>query len=186
MPHVSDRDPTPDPAPDAPPGQPPDHVDRVLAQWADQRPDLDVSPMAVFGRLSRASRLASAEMARTFARHGLDGPSFDMLATLRRGGPPYRLTPAELMRASMVTSGAISQRLDRLEGRGLVTREKGTADARNVLVGLTDLGRELVDAALPDHVATEERLLAPLTAAQRAALEDGLRALLRSLGEDAG
>ncbi|HSA53741.1 MAG TPA: MarR family transcriptional regulator [Yinghuangia sp.] len=160
-----------------------DHVDLVLAQWGDQRPDLDVSPMAVFGRLSRAARLVSTELARTFAMHGLDGPSFDVLATLRRSAPPHRLTPAELMRASMVTSGAITQRLDRLEARGLVTRTRSEADGRNRLVGLTDAGRVLIDAALPDHLATEERLLAPLTTEERNALRDGLRALLASLGD---
>lgn len=139
--------------------------------------------MEVFGRLSRATRLAKAEMGRTFAEHGLDGPSFDMLATLRRSDPPHRLTPAELMRASMVTSGAISQRLDKLETRGLVTRTRGEADARNVYVGLTDAGRALIDAALPDHLATEERMLAPLDATQREALATGLRLLLASLGD---
>ncbi|MEU8135202.1 MarR family winged helix-turn-helix transcriptional regulator [Streptodolium elevatio] len=161
-----------------------DHVDRIVEQWGRQRPDLDVSPMEVFGRLSRAARLAKAEMGRTFAEHGLDGPSFDMLATLRRSDPPHRLTPAELMRASMVTSGAISQRLDKLEARGLVTRTRGEADARNVYVGLTDKGRTLIDAALPDHVATEERMLSGLGAAQRKALASGLRALLETLGDD--
>ena len=95
-----------------------DHVDRVLAQWARQRPDLDVSPMAVIGRLSRATRLIDAELRRTFAAHGLDAASFDVLATLRRSDPPHRLTPAALMRSAMVTSGAVTQRLDRLEERG--------------------------------------------------------------------
>lgn len=158
-------------------------MDRIVEQWGRQRPDLDVSPMEVFGRLSRAANLARARMARTFAEHGLDGPSFDMLATLRRSDPPHRLTPAELMRASMVTSGAISQRLDKLEARGLVTRARGGADARNVYVALTDEGHALIDAALPDHVATEERMLSSLSATQRKALETGLRALLASLGD---
>lgn len=158
-------------------------MDRIVEQWGRQRPDLDVSPMEVFGRLSRATNLARARMARTFAEHGLDGPSFDMLATLRRSDAPHGLTPAELMRASMVTSGAISQRLDKLEVRGLVTRRRGDADARNVYVALTEAGRALIDAALPDHVATEEAMLSALSAAQCKALETGLRALLESLGD---
>ena len=158
-----------------------DHVDRVLAQWARQRPDLDVSPMAVIGRLSRATRLIDAELRRTFAAHGLDAASFDVLATLRRSDPPHRLTPAALMRSAMVTSGAVTQRLDRLEERGLVTRTRSATDARSVEVTLTAQGRDLIDRALPDHVATEERLLAGLDAQERTDLAAGLRRLLESL-----
>ena len=160
-----------------------DHVDRVLEQWGAQRPDLDVSPMAVIGRLSRLSRLIGAELGRTFSARGLDAASFDVLATLRRSGPLHRLTPADLMRASMVTSGAITQRLDRLQARGLVTRIPSELDGRVVHVALTDDGRALIDQALPDHVDTENRLLAPLTRTQRDALADTLRSLLESLGD---
>jgi DNA-binding MarR family transcriptional regulator len=162
-----------------------DHVDHVLEQWSAQRPDLDVSPMAVIGRLSRLSRLISAELHRTFSVHGLDPASFDVLATLRRSEPPHRLTPAELMRASMITSGAVTQRLDRLETRGLVTRARSESDGRSVSVALTDDGRALIDNALPDHVATEDRLLSALTGAERDALADTLRTLLESLGDTA-
>ncbi|MGH3977684.1 MAG: MarR family winged helix-turn-helix transcriptional regulator [Pseudonocardiaceae bacterium] len=105
------------------------------------------------------------------------------LATLRRNGPPHRLTPAELMRASMVTSGAITQRLDRLQARGLVTRTPSESDGRVVHVALTADGRTLIDQALPDHVATEYRLLAALTSTQRDALAASLRNLLESLGD---
>ncbi|WP_433236151.1 MarR family winged helix-turn-helix transcriptional regulator [Streptosporangium sp. CA-135522] len=160
-----------------------DHVDRVLEQWGAQRPDLDVSPMAVIGRLSRLSRLIDAELRGTFGAHGLDAASFDVLATLRRSEPPHRLTPAELMRASMITSGAVTQRLDRLEARGLVTRTPSETDGRVVHVTLTDEGRALIDRALPDHVATENRLLAALASGQRDALAGGLRDLLESLGD---
>ncbi|MFC6019041.1 MarR family winged helix-turn-helix transcriptional regulator [Plantactinospora solaniradicis] len=163
-----------------------DHVDVVLEQWAAHRPDLDVSPMAVIGRLSRLSRLVGTELDRTFAAHGLDRASFDVLATLRRSGPPYRLTPTELMRSAMVTSGAITQRLDRLEARGLVTRTPSEADRRGVLVALTDEGHALIDRVLPDHVATEDRLLAALTPAERDALARTLRRLLESLGDTTG
>ncbi|KJK55808.1 MarR family winged helix-turn-helix transcriptional regulator [Saccharothrix sp. ST-888] len=162
-----------------------DHVDRVVEQWAAERPDLDVSPMAVIGRLKRLSRLVESELRRTFSAHGLDAASFDVLATLRRSGPPYRLTPTGLMHASMVTSGAVTQRLDRLEARGLVARVSSESDGRSVLVALTDEGRELIDRALPDHLDTEHRLLAGLTGPQRAALAESLRTLLESLGDSA-
>lgn len=141
--------------------------------------------MAVIGRLKRLSRLVDAELRRTFAAHGMDAATFDVLATLRRSGPPHRLTPAELMRAAMVTSGAVTQRLDRLETRGLVTRTPSESDGRVVYVSLTDDGRALVDRALPDHIATEERLLAALSAPQRDALAGALRDLLEALGDTA-
>ncbi|MFF4619092.1 MarR family winged helix-turn-helix transcriptional regulator [Nonomuraea jabiensis] len=160
-----------------------DHVDLILKQWDAQRPDLDVSPMAVIGRLSRLIRLIDAELGRTFAAHGLDRASFDVLATLRRSDPPHRLTPAELMRASMVTSGAITQRLDRLESRGLVTRTPSEADGRVVYVTLTDEGYALIDRALPDHVATEDRVLSALPKERRDELARTLRDLLESLGD---
>ncbi len=138
--------------------------------------------MAVIGRLSRLHRLIDVELRRTFAAHDLDSASFDVLATLRRSGPPpHSLTPAELMRSSMVTSGAITQRLDRLEARGLVSRAPSASDGRVVDVTLTDEGLALIDRALPDHVATEERILSGLSRAQRDALADGLRDLLESL-----
>lgn len=160
-----------------------DHVDHVLEQWAVQRPDLDVSPMAVIGRLSRLTQLVRGELGRTFEAHGLDPASFDVLATLRRSEPPHRLTPSELMRSAMVTSGAITQRLDRLQARGLVTRTASETDGRVVHVGLTAAGRTLIDRALPDHVATEHRVLAGLTAPELAHLADTLRTLLESLGD---
>ncbi|WP_371650282.1 MULTISPECIES: MarR family winged helix-turn-helix transcriptional regulator [unclassified Streptomyces] len=160
-----------------------DHVDLLLAQWGERRPDLDVSPMAVIGRLKRLSRLIETELRRTFAEHGLDPASFDVLATLRRSPPPHLLTPAELMRSAMVTSGAVSQRLDRLEARGLVTRSPSATDGRVVEVALTAEGRALIDRALPDHLATEERLLAALGTDRRDALAGTLRELLESLGD---
>ncbi|WP_329562971.1 MarR family winged helix-turn-helix transcriptional regulator [Kitasatospora sp. NBC_01266] len=161
-----------------------DHADLVLAQWARQRPDLDVSPMAVIGRLTRLTRLIEGELRRTFATHGLDMAGFDVLATLRRSDPPHRLTPAELMRAAMVTSGAVSQRLEKLEERGLVTRRPSATDGRVVHVELTEQGRALVDRALPDHLATERRLLAALDAPGRAELAGALRELLLALGDE--
>ncbi|MBP2335501.1 DNA-binding MarR family transcriptional regulator [Saccharothrix coeruleofusca] len=160
-----------------------DHVDLVLDQWRAQRPDLDVSPMAVIGRLSRLARLVDGRLRTTFAAHGLDRASFDVLATLRRSPPPHRLTPTELMRASMVTSGAVTQRLDRLEARGLVTREPSRADGRGVVVGLTPDGLRLVEQTLPDHLATERRVLDALSAREREELAATLRKLLEALGD---
>ena len=103
------------------------------------------------------------------------------MATLRRSDPPHRLTPTELMRSSMVTSGAITQRLDKLEGRGLVARSSNAADGRGVLVALTEEGRKLIEAALPDHLATEQRLLSVLSKDERTELAETLRRLLESL-----
>lgn len=139
--------------------------------------------MGVIGRLSRLSRLVGTELEKAFSAHGLDRGAFDMLATLRRSGPPFALTPAGLMRASMVTSGAITQRLDRLEARGWVTRTPSDSDGRGVVVALTDEGLALINAALPDHVANEERILASLSTEQRAQLAETLRQLLVALGD---
>lgn len=158
-------------------------MDFILRQWATQRPDLDVSPMAVIGRLKRVSLLVDGELRRTFATHDLDRSSFDVIATLRRSPEPHSLTPAELMESAMVTSGAITQRLDRLEKRGLVVRRPSEVDGRSVRVTLTEAGRQLVDETLPDHLATEGRLLAALSPAERTALADTLRKMLESLGD---
>ena len=160
-----------------------DHVDQVLAQWSERRPDLDASPMAVMGRLKRLAQLVDGELRRNFAAHDLDSASFDVLATLRRSNAEHSLTPAGLMRSSMVTSGAITQRLDRLESRGLVTRTPSETDGRGVRVTLTEAGLKLIDAVLPDHVATENRLLEALSGPEREALADTLRTLLESLGD---
>jgi len=160
-----------------------DHVDFILKQWRAQRPDLDVAPMGVVGRLSRLARLAGDEISSTFKKHGLDRASFDMLATLYRSGPPHRLTPLELMRASMVTSGAITQRLDRLEDDGLVKRTPSDSDGRGVDVTLTESGLARIKRTLPDHLETENRLLAALSRKERTELADLLRKLLESLGD---
>ncbi|MER7755575.1 MarR family transcriptional regulator [Kitasatospora sp. NPDC097643] len=160
-----------------------DHVDRVVEQWAAERPDLDVSPMGVIGRLKRLNRLVDAELKRNYTAHGLDAASFDVLATLRRSGPPYRLTPTGLMQSAMVTSGAITQRLDRLEARGLVTRTASDVDGRSREVALTQEGYELVDRALPGHLAAERRVLAGLDEQQTEDFVAALRALLAALDD---
>jgi DNA-binding MarR family transcriptional regulator len=161
---------------------PQDALDRILDQWSRERPDLDCSPMGVIGRISQLQREVYLAQRATFARHGLDVPSFDVLAALRRAGPPYQLTPTALMRTALVTSGAITQRLDRLEERGLITRERSRDDGRAVVVSLTDAGREALDAALPDHLDTERKLLEGLSDDDREQLAGLLRRFLVSLG----
>jgi DNA-binding MarR family transcriptional regulator len=161
---------------------PRDAVDRILEQWSCERPDLDCSPMGIIGRISQLQREVHLAQRATFARHGLDAPSFDVLAALRRAGEPYQLTPTALMRSALVTSGAITQRLDRLEEKGLITRERSEADGRAVVVTLSRAGRAALDAALPDHLETERALLEGLPAEDREVLAGLLRRLLVALG----
>jgi len=163
-----------DPAPDA--------VDQILAQWARERPDLDCAPMGIIGRITQLQREVYLAQRTTFARYGLDAPSFDVLAALRRAGHPYQLTPTALMRTALVTSGAITQRLDRLEEKGLITRERSEADGRAVVVTLTAAGRAALDAALPDHLETERTLLDGLSETDRQQLAGLLRRLLVARG----
>ena len=162
--------------------EPADSVDLILEQWERERPDLDCSPMGIIGRITQLQREVHLAQRATFARHGLDAPSFDVLAALRRAGPPYQLTPTALMRTALVTSGAITQRLDRLAERGLITRARSESDGRGVVVTLTAAGRDALDAALPDHLETERRLLAGLTDAELGQLAGLLRRLLVTLG----
>jgi len=165
-------------------GNPRDRVDDILAQWARARPDLDATPMGVVGRLSRLARHMERAMEGVYAAHGLSGWGFDVLASLRRAGPPYRLTPTALYHATLVTSGAMTHRLARLERTGLIARLPNPGDRRSSLVALTPRGREVVDAAVAAHLADEDRLLAPLDAEERAALARSLRALLTPFEDD--
>lgn len=155
----------------------PDAVDRILEQWAHERPDLDASPMGIIGRILRLSRAHSKAIQATLGRHGLRPDEFDVLATLRRSGTPYRLTPTRLGDTSMVTSGTMTHRLDKLEGRGLISREPDPNDRRGIMIALTKKGRELVDRAVVDHLETEHALLAPLSARDRQQLMSLLRRL---------
>jgi DNA-binding MarR family transcriptional regulator len=155
-----------------------DAVDRLLEQWHQERPDVDVSPIGVVGRVSRAARTLERGLQKEYARHGLQSWEFDILATLRRSGAPYELTAGALASSSMVTSGAITNRIDRLVARGLVTRDVDPANRRTVRIGLTPEGRRLVDDVLPRHVANEAALLAPLSAAEQQQLAGLLRKLL--------
>lgn len=158
-----------------------DHVDRILAQWARERPDVDTSTMGVIGRIARLDRIFARAMEANFAAQGLNAGGFDVLATLRRSGPPYRLSPTQLFNTLMLSSGAMTNRIDRLEQAGYVARYPDPADRRGTLIGLTPRGRELVDAILPLHAQTQHRLLAALTAEEQALLADLLRKLLLSL-----
>ena len=141
----------------------PDPVDRLVAQWAPERPDLDLEAMATVARLHQVGRLIDAEFARTAARYGVDPSEADVLFTLRRAGDPYRLTPSQLSESLLVSSGTLTNRLDRLERKGLAARVPNPNDRRSVVVELTPKGRELVDEAVTVHVERERELLAPLS-----------------------
>ncbi|WP_052848737.1 MarR family winged helix-turn-helix transcriptional regulator [Streptomyces avicenniae] len=160
-----------------------DTLDWVIGQWQAERPGLDATPMGVVGRIQRASRLLERGLGDYFATRGLQVWEFDILATLLRAGPPYRLSAGALSRASMVTSGAVTHRIDRLVARGLATRDPDPDSRRSILVGLTDEGRALVSGTLTGHVENETRLLAALTPAERDQLAGLLRKLLVGLGD---
>lgn len=167
--------------------EPRDHVDEILAQWGRERPDLDVSGMAITGRLSRLDHELRRRIDTVFAAHDLQSWEFDVLATLLRNGAPHELTPGELLDSMMITSGAMTNRLQRLEDRGLIRRTKSAADGRKVVVSLTAGGRRVVDAALVDHTANQRAIVGGLTSRQQAQLVTLLRALgstLDALAED--
>ena len=159
----------------------PDRLDRILAQWHDERPDLDVAPLGLLGRLLLTAQLADATLATGLVKHGLQPGWFDLLAALRRSGKPYELNPTELMRATMLSSGGITKRLDRLVEAGLIERRADPDDRRGTLVGLTRRGKASIDAAMATHVANEELLLARLSRSDRQRLDELLRALLIDL-----
>jgi DNA-binding MarR family transcriptional regulator len=162
----------------------PDHMDTILTQWRRERPDLDVRPLGVLGRLFRAAHLADARLAAGIVKHDLQPGWFDLLAALRRSGAPYELNPTQLMRATMLSSGGMTKRLDRLADAGLVERRPDPSDRRGTLVGLTPTGKAVVDEAVVTHLANEEDLLRSLSDAQRRTLDDLLRTLLADLERD--
>lgn len=163
---------------------PPDTVDRIIQQWLTQRPTFDISPLAVVGRVSRLSRLIDRRLGENFARHGLENWMYDVLATLWRSGPPYELTAGELVAQTMVTTGAMTNRVDRLAALGLVERRPGQ-DRRTVIVHLTEAGRAKVDEVSETHMATERDILGALSPTQRDQLAGLLKKVLVSLGDDA-
>jgi DNA-binding MarR family transcriptional regulator len=162
----------------------PDHLDAILAQWRRERPDLDLRPLGVLGRLFRAADLADAELSRGLSEYGLQPGWFDLLAALRRAGRPYELNPTELMRTTMLSSGGMTKRLDRMAEAGLVRRRPDPKDRRGTLVGLTAQGRSVVDDAIGAHLANESRLLRSLSPTERRTLDRLLRALLAGLEEE--
>ncbi len=166
---------TDEPSPDE------DDVDRIVAAWGRQRPDLDVTPLDVFSRISRLARALEVTRALVFSTHRLEGWEFDVLAALRRAGPPFRLSPGQLAAETLVTSGTMTNRIDRLERRVLVRRSPAAEDRRGVIVQLTEEGLTTVDAALGDLIERERGILDTLGEADREALAGLLRRLKRPL-----
>lgn len=164
----------------SPSGDPGDSVDRLLHSWSQADPDLDLSPVAIVARLGRLRRIIDAELEATFAQHGLNGPDFAALVTLRRLDQPGGVPQSTLQRELNITSGTISARVERLCSRDLARRSPDPADHRNSRISLTDAGLRLFEQVTPAHVATENRLLAALNPAQREQLADLLRQLLVS------
>ncbi|WP_434638944.1 MarR family winged helix-turn-helix transcriptional regulator [Klebsiella sp. I138] len=158
-----------------------DAVDRILEQWKRERPDLDCSPMGPLGRLKRCAMLLEPRIETAFTRHDLVRWEFDMLATLRRAGAPFILSPTQLFSTLMITSGTMTHRLKALEKRGFITRLPDPDDARSLLVALTPEGRERIDEAVESHVENERQLLAGLSAEQRQQLDQALAVFMRLL-----
>ena len=153
-------------------------VDEIAAQWRALRPELDVRAMATVGRLGRVCALGERLIEATLRRYGLAIADFDVLAALRRSGAPHRLTPTQLYKTLMITSGAMTNRIDRLESRGLITRLDDPDDRRGVLVCLSERGLALLDEAVEAHVENEAHILSVLTRAEQGALDGLLRKLL--------
>ena len=160
-----------------------DAIDAVIAQWRRVRPDVDIWSMHVLGRIARLSRVLERENKKFLAEHGLEPFEFDVLTTLRRSGEPYELTASALFKATLVTSGAITNRIDRMEVKGLVERVRDLDDRRSVRIRLTPLGRGVLDGIFSFHIANMERVLQPLDREACEQLASGLRVLLESFGD---
>jgi len=158
-----------------------DEVDRLVEAWHRERADLDLAPVEVFSRISRLARLLDRARRRAFTAHRIEPWEFDVLAALRRAGAPYQLSPGRLLHETLVTSGTMTNRVDRLAGRGLVDRLPDPGDRRGVLVRLTAEGKRTVDAAFEELLAQERTLLAALPAADRATLAALLKTLMTPL-----
>ena len=161
--------------------QKPDEVDVIVDAWKRERPDVDVSAMQVLSRVSRLARHLDRARKQAFAAHDLETWEFDVLAALRRAGPPYDLSPGRLVAETLVTSGTMTNRVDRLVARGLVERRPDPDDRRGVLVTLTASGRRTVDAALDELLVHEREILAALDTAEATRLADALRTLARNV-----
>ncbi|OWV81018.1 transcriptional regulator [Rhizobium sp. R634] len=155
-----------------------DHVDRILAQWRRERPDLDVEPMGILGRLKRLGTHLGREVETVLMKHGLSTSAFDVLATLRRSGAPHRLSPGELLEMTMVSSGTMTNRIDQLEKAGFVERILNPEDRRSVLIALTEKGLATVEEAVGAHVANQQRLTRNLTAEDKAEFDRLLKKFL--------
>lgn len=159
-----------------------DEVDQLVEAWQRERADLDLGPVEVFSRITRLSRLLDLARRQSFTEHHIEPWEFDVLAALRRAGAPYQLSPGRLIRETLVTSGTMTNRVDRLVERGLVERRPDPADRRGVLVQLTPEGKERVDGAFEALLDRERALLADLPEAERTHLAGLLRSLMSSLG----
>jgi DNA-binding MarR family transcriptional regulator len=158
-----------------------DTVDAILEQWKTERPDLDPSPIGIVGRVSRLARALEARLEPVYKEHGLEPGWHDILATLRRSGPDYKLRPTDLTNASMLTSSGTTKRLDKLENAGLIRREPDPNDRRGTLIALTGEGRSLIDALTPAHLANEASLISALDPAEQEQLAGLLRKVLLTL-----
>ena len=159
----------------------PDDVDAIVDAWSRERPDLNVQPLQVLSRITRLARLLDQARGTAFSKHDLDGWEFDVLSALRRVGKPYRLSPGALMQQTLVTSGTMTNRVDRLELRGFVRRGPAPHDRRGVLVQLTSSGLAVVDAAMADLLEHEQALLAHLPVREQERLAGTLRTLLTAV-----
>jgi len=158
-----------------------DGVDAIIAQWRAARPDLDPSPMGVIGRISRLARELEARLEPVYKQHGLEPGWHDVLATLRRQGPPFAVRPSDLTGTLMLTSSGTTKRLDKLEDAGLIARGPDPDDRRAILITLTAKGKQLIDGVTAAHLANEASLLEGLSAAEQRDLAALLRKLLISL-----
>lgn len=163
----------------------PDEVDRICAAWERERPDLDVAPLQVLSRVTRLARHLDLARRQAFAQHELETWEFDVLTALRRAGDPYALSPGQLAAETLVTSGTMTNRIDRLEGRGLVRRDPDPSDRRGVRVVLTENGRTVVDDALSDLLQREHAVLGGLPHDEREELAGLLRQLVRTFDDAA-
>lgn len=155
-----------------------DEVDRLVSAWRRERPDLDVSPLEVLSRVNRLARHLDRARRTAFTERGLETWEFDVLSALRRAGNPYQLSPGQLLTQTLVTSGTMTNRIDRLAAAGLVSRHRDQQDKRGVLVALTDRGKRVADAALDGLLDRERRLLTGLEPAEQEELATLLRVLL--------
>lgn len=162
----------------------PDRVARIQAEWRRERPDLDPAPQGVIGRLHRTAAILTDEVTAVYGRYGLSESDFDVLAALRRSGAPYARAAGELADHTMVSTGGLTKRVDRLVARGLVERRAGDADARQRIIALTPEGLRTIDMAFTAHMANEHRLIESLGPTDAAQLELLLARWLRILGDD--